>query len=97
MAVQIIKSIARRPWSGREHTRDTWYQPLEDQPDIERAVSFVLSHAGVFLNTASDLDLLPRVLKAVSRAGERPTDEDLQGMANERGMEVIFEEHATIT
>src|SRR6202171_2194420 len=30
-AVQTIKSIALRPWSGRARTRSTWYQPLEDQ------------------------------------------------------------------
>lgn len=27
VAVQTIKSIALRPWMGREHTRTTWYQP----------------------------------------------------------------------
>src|SRR5437763_1736159 len=27
VAVQTIKSLAYRPWSGRERTRSTWYQP----------------------------------------------------------------------
>jgi aryl-alcohol dehydrogenase-like predicted oxidoreductase len=28
IAVQTIKSIALRPWSGRERTQATWYEPL---------------------------------------------------------------------
>ena len=29
VAIQTIKSIARRPWLGRPHTRATWYEPLK--------------------------------------------------------------------
>src|SRR3989441_5458994 len=38
VAVQTIKSIALRPWMQREHTRTTWYQPLESPDDIDLAV-----------------------------------------------------------
>src|SRR6478752_3871163 len=41
-AVQTIKSIALRPWSGRDRTRSTWYEPLEAQDDIDLAVWWVL-------------------------------------------------------
>src|SRR3982075_1489313 len=34
VAVQTIKSIAYKNWMGREHTRTTWYEPLEDQRHI---------------------------------------------------------------
>jgi aryl-alcohol dehydrogenase-like predicted oxidoreductase len=37
-AVQTIKSIALRPWMDNEHTRTTWYQPLESGEDIDLAV-----------------------------------------------------------
>src|SRR3984893_16468695 len=33
VAVQTIKSIALRPWLGRERTHSTWYEPLQDQAD----------------------------------------------------------------
>jgi hypothetical protein len=36
VAVQGIKSIARGPWATTERTHTTWYQPLEDQADIDR-------------------------------------------------------------
>src|SRR6202795_1985657 len=64
VAVQIIKSIARGPWATTDRTHTTWYQPLEAQEDIERAVHWILGLPGIFINTAGDLALLPRVLDA---------------------------------
>ena len=72
VAVQTIKSIARRPWWGRERTHATWYQPLEDQRDIDLAVHWVLSRPGIFLNTVGDIALLPKVLDAASRFTSAP-------------------------
>lgn len=77
VAVQTIKSIARRPWWGREHTAVTWYEPLRDQTAIDHAVHWVLGRPGVFLNTVGDIELLPKVLDAASRFKERPPDEVL--------------------
>ena len=71
-AVQTIKSIARRPWWGRERTHATWYQPLEDQRDIDLAVHWVLSRPGIFLDTVGDIALLPKVLDAASRFTSTP-------------------------
>jgi aryl-alcohol dehydrogenase-like predicted oxidoreductase len=67
VAVQTIKSIAYRPWMGQEHTHSTWYQPLEQQDEIDAAVWWVLARPGIFLNTVGDINLLPRVLDAASR------------------------------
>jgi aryl-alcohol dehydrogenase-like predicted oxidoreductase len=72
VAVQTIKAIARRPWWGRERTRATWYQPLEDQGDIDLTVHWVLSRPGLFLNTVGDIALLPKVLDAASRFTSAP-------------------------
>src|SRR5439155_1609974 len=69
VAVQIIKSIARGPWATTDRTHTTWYQPLEEQADIDRAVHWVLGVPGVFLNTVGDLALLPKV---VDPAWRRP-------------------------
>lgn len=77
IALQTIKSIAFQPWMETPHTRNTWYQPLEDQADIDMAVWYVLSRPGIFLNTAGDINLLPRVLDAASRFEERTAGLDL--------------------
>ena len=80
VAVQTIKSIALRPWLGRKHTRATWYEPLEDQKDIDLAVWWVLGRPGVFLNTTGDVDLLPSVLDAAVRFEKRPDDDAMSVM-----------------
>jgi aryl-alcohol dehydrogenase-like predicted oxidoreductase len=80
VAVQTIKSIALRPWLGRNHTRTTWYEPLEDQKDIDLAVWWVLGRPGVFLNTVGDVDLLPSVLDAAERFEKRPDDDAMSAM-----------------
>jgi aryl-alcohol dehydrogenase-like predicted oxidoreductase len=67
VAVQTIKSIASRPWGDGPHTHATWYAPLERQEDIDWAVHWVLRRPGIFLNTAGDITLLPKVLDAAAR------------------------------
>ncbi|TMC00718.1 MAG: aldo/keto reductase [Chloroflexi bacterium] len=90
VAVQTIKSIAARPWLGRERSRTTWYQPLEAQPDIDLAVWWVLGRPGVFLNTAGDIDLLPRVLDAAERFEQRPSDAEMGALLERSNTEPLF-------
>jgi aryl-alcohol dehydrogenase-like predicted oxidoreductase len=89
-AVQTIKSIAYKPWMGREHTHSTWYEPLEDQEDIDLAVHWVLGRPGVFLNTVGDIQLLPKVLDAASRFQSAPSDEEMQALISHLGVEPLF-------
>ncbi len=67
VAVQTIKAIARRRWTGSARPHPTWYEPLAGQQDIDAAVHWVLAHEGVFLNSAGDMSLLPRILDAAAR------------------------------
>src|SRR5467141_1779720 len=90
VAVQTIKSIAAKPWLGRERTRTTWYEPLEAQADIDLAVWWVLGRPGVFLNTVGDIDLLPRVLDAAERFAKRPTDAEMNAMLERSRTEPLF-------
>jgi len=90
VAVQVIKSIARGPWATTERTHTTWYQPLESQEDIDRAVHWALDLRSVFLNTVGDLTLLPRVLDAASRFAARPADDDMGAMLATQRMTSLF-------
>lgn len=90
VAVQIIKSLAVGRWGEKPRTRTTWYETLEQQADIDRAVWFVLSRPGVFLNTAGDVNLLPKVLDAASRFEHAPGAEAMQRMAVEQEMTPLF-------
>lgn len=92
-AVQTIKSIARGPWATTAPNRNTWYQPLERQEDIDRAVHWVLGRGDVFLNTVGDVDLLPMVLDAAARyeAGSQPPEQrGMEEMIAEQRMTSLF-------
>lgn len=67
VAIQTIKSITRGPWGSKQPNRATWYEPLEDEAEIEAAVHWVLARPGLFLNTVGDIHLLPKVLAAAER------------------------------
>jgi aryl-alcohol dehydrogenase-like predicted oxidoreductase len=90
VAVQVIKSLARGPWATSERTHTTWYQPLTAQPDIDRAVHWALGLPGVFVNTAGDLTLLPRVLDAAERFTTRPGDDAMAEMLRAERMTSLF-------
>jgi aryl-alcohol dehydrogenase-like predicted oxidoreductase len=90
VAVQTIKGIARGPWAAADRTHATWYQPLERQEDIDRAVHWVLGRPGVFLNTAGDLGLLPRVLDAAGRFVRRPSDAEMTALHDGTRMSSLF-------
>ena len=90
VAVQTIKSLAYRPLMGRERTATTWYQPLDDQSDIDTAVHWALGEPGIFVITTGDVDVLPRFLDAAERFTTRPTDADVQRMVERLQMEPLF-------
>jgi aryl-alcohol dehydrogenase-like predicted oxidoreductase len=90
VAVQTIKSISLAPWDGRTQTASTWYEPLREQADIDLAAQWVLGRPGVFLNTAGDVSLLPRILDAASRFESRPPDETMEDLVSRRRLVPLF-------
>jgi aryl-alcohol dehydrogenase-like predicted oxidoreductase len=90
VAMQTIKAITLAPWDGRKQTSATWYEPLREQDDIDLAVHWVLGRPGVFLNTAGDVTLLPKVLDAASRYESRPSDETMDELAARRNLVPLF-------
>jgi aryl-alcohol dehydrogenase-like predicted oxidoreductase len=90
VAVQTIKSLARGPWGITPQNRNTWYQPLEEQEDIDRAVHWVLGRSDVFLNTVGDVELLPKVLDAASRFSKRPADDEMNEMMKKNKVSSLF-------
>jgi predicted aldo/keto reductase-like oxidoreductase len=90
VAVQTIKSIAGRPWMEQEHTRSTWYQPLESPDDIDLAVWWAMGRPGIFLNSVGDVDLLPLVLDAAGRFKSAPADAEMDSMLERVHSEPLF-------
>ncbi len=66
VAIQTIKSVARRRWVTATERHFSWYEPLSDEGAIERAARFVLARPGLFLNTSSDARLLTALVAAAT-------------------------------
>ncbi|MBN2084704.1 MAG: aldo/keto reductase [Anaerolineales bacterium] len=93
VALQTIKSICRRPWAeGAERTTTTWYETLTGQDEIAKAVGYVLGQPQLFLNSASDVTLLPMVLEAASRFTSAPADSDMRALLSSREMFPLWRE-----
>jgi aryl-alcohol dehydrogenase-like predicted oxidoreductase len=92
VAVQTIKGITRGPWGEKPRTHASWYEPLERQADIDRAVAWVLAHPGVFLNSTSDIGLRARTLDAADRLESlrAPSDAEMAELVAAREMTPLF-------
>lgn len=93
VAVQTIKSIARRRWQDDGVPRYSWYEPIRDEAALQRAVRFVLANEQLFLNSSSDATTLRPILEAASTAGERgaPTSDELQADIDSLAIRPLFD------
>ena len=102
VAMQIIKSIARRRWrDGDDSPRFSWYEPIREKDALRRAVFWTLARPGVFLNTSSDATLLRLTLDAAGEFAARQADAvDEAGLAEDAAgldMEPLFVRGVTDT
>ena len=91
VALQTIKAVAARRWQpGEVRTHSTWYRPVTEAEDVARAVHWVLSRPGVFLNTASDLRLLELTLDAADAFDPAAAPGDIHEAWARLGVEPLF-------
>jgi aryl-alcohol dehydrogenase-like predicted oxidoreductase len=95
VAVQTIKSIARRRWAearpGPGEKRQSWYEPLTDPGAITRAVRFVLGQPQLFIDSSSAIDQLPHVLAAAETDVLAPSASDLVADVSSFGIAPLFD------
>jgi aryl-alcohol dehydrogenase-like predicted oxidoreductase len=91
VALQLIKSLAWRPWGKRPRTGHTWfYEPVSSPEAIELCLHWALGLPGSFVVSTGDLSLLPAILQAGERFTGRPTDEAMRALAVEIGMQAVW-------
>lgn len=90
--MQTIKAVARRLRRDDSKAFSTWYEPLLEQEDIDLAVHWVLACPSVFLNSAGDVNLLPKILDAASRfeSSRSPADNEMNAFVARAGLEALF-------
>ena len=92
VALQTIKSIARKRWEDASAPHFSWYEPLTDADAIRRGVAYALSRPGFFLNSSSDGRLVPTILEAACEPIEAPTSAEIDADIVRYGMEPLFVE-----
>jgi aryl-alcohol dehydrogenase-like predicted oxidoreductase len=92
VAVQTIKGVARRRWpDDHEGRRFAWYQPLDDEGALGRAVRWVLGNPQVFLVTSSDAGAAARVFEAAEGDITRPSDAEMAADVDAQAMAPLFD------
>jgi len=77
VGLRLIKATARNLWKTSEGARYlTWYEPLDQQRQVDAAVAFALARPEVAgLCTAGDVRLLPLFIEAERRASFMSAEE----------------------
>ncbi len=91
VAVQTIKSVARRRWADPSTPHHSWYEPLPHGEALRRAVNYVLSNQQLFLNSSSDARLLPSILDVAGHAPQLPSDDELREDARVLDIAALFD------
>lgn len=91
VAVQTIKSVARRRWSDPAAPHHSWYEPMADEGVITRTVNHVLANPQLFLVSSSDWLLLEPVLRAATALTGPPSDEELRDDVEREELRPIFD------
>jgi len=90
VAVQTIKSVARRRWVDQPDQMRSWYEPLTDTAAIRSSVHWVLQNPQVFVNTTSDGELLEAVYAAA--VDPQPVgDGEMDAVVGANGMLPLFD------
>ena len=67
-----IKAVAKRPWQALMRLYQTWYEPFDEQPEIDKSLWYTLSQDVTTAAMPGDLQLWPMVIDAAERV--RPLD-----------------------
>jgi aryl-alcohol dehydrogenase-like predicted oxidoreductase len=90
VAIQTIKSVAKRRWTEKPERRYSWYEPLRDPEAVRAAVHFVLQRPGFFLNSSSDTTLLRATLEAAADTVEERSDAAMAELVADTEMQPLF-------
>ncbi len=67
VGIHVLKATAKAPWGERQPTHNTWYEPLTDQTEIDRAVAWALDRPVTTLCSSGDLTVFPKIVDAAER------------------------------
>ena len=95
IGVTAIKAISKGRWVG-DTKYNTWYEPLDDQEMVDKAVWFTLSQDGVTTySLPCDIKLWPLILDAVKRYHKLDAEErnSIINLAKQSNLKPLFSEN----
>lgn len=90
VAMQVIKTATRRPYGDAPHTHATWYQPFDDPQALTKAIHYAMARPGVFINTAGDINVMPKMLDAVESFTQAPSDAEMEEVMKSQQAEPLW-------
>jgi len=90
IAIQTIKTISKGALGEKKSQHSVWYDPLEDQKSINNAIWWAMGNPNIFINTAGDIHLLPKILDAAKNYKLKPTEEQMYDDVNNYGITNLF-------
>jgi aryl-alcohol dehydrogenase-like predicted oxidoreductase len=75
VGIHVLKATAKAAWGDREPTHNTWYEPLTEQDEIDRAVTWALARPVTTLCSSGDLTVFPKIVSAAERYRETELEE----------------------
>jgi aryl-alcohol dehydrogenase-like predicted oxidoreductase len=85
-----IKAVAKRPWEAAMHGYKTWYEPFNEQGEIDRSLWYTLSQGVTTAAMPADLSLWPMSIDAAERYRAMDAREQGEAIAEVRRYRPIF-------
>jgi aryl-alcohol dehydrogenase-like predicted oxidoreductase len=79
--VLAIKSIAKQPWERTSHLYRTWYEPFDNQEDVDKSLRFTLSQDITSAVMPGEMRLWPVVFNAAERFKPMSEKEQREALA----------------
>ena len=85
-----IKAIAKRPWEAVMRTYQTWYEPFDEQTEIDKSLWYALSQGITTAAMPADLRLWSLVIDAAERLRAMDTTEQEEVVSEVEQYRPIF-------
>ena len=85
-----IKAIAKRPWEAAMRMYQTWYEPFDEQAEIDKSLWYTLSQGITTAVMPAEPRLLTMVIDAAERFRALDTEEQEEAVAQVRQYRPIF-------
>ena len=85
-----IKAVAKRPWEAAMRMYQTWYEPFDEQTEIDKSLWYALNQGITTAAMPADLRLWPLVIDAAERFRGMDAGEQEEVVSQVRQYRPIF-------